>query len=272
MTTKLIPNVNFPKPFPTLWATAFGEDEYGLWIELTVNNVKQVFRWIEAGTFLMGSPEDEPERLERETQHQVTLTHGYWLAETACTQALWQAVMGNNPAEFKGENNPVEKVSWLDTQTFLDKLNQLIPNLNARLPTEAEWEYACRAGTTTPFSFGENITPEQVNYDGNYPYNGAEKGLYRGKTVAVKSLPPNDWGLYEMHGNVWEWCDDWFGDYPNQAVTNPTGATEGISRVLRGGSWFDFAGGARSAVRSGNDPGYRNLLIGFRFALGQPAR
>jgi len=274
MTTQLIPNVNFPKPFPAPWATACGEDEFGLWLELTVQDIKQQFRWIEAGTFLMGSPENEPERYENEVQHQVTLTQGYWLADTACTQALWLAVMeGDNPARFTDNlNNPVEQVSWDDIQTFLDKLN-VIPDLNACLPTEAQWEYACRAGTETEtaFSFGDNITPEQVNYNGNYSYNNAEKGLYREKTVPVKSLPPNDWGLYEMHGNVWEWCSDWYVDYPTEAVTNPKGAIERIYRVLRGGSWYSNARYTRSARRFNSAPGIRGNYIGFRLALGQTA-
>jgi sulfatase modifying factor 1 len=245
-------------------------DNEGEYKEINVNNVKQGFRWIEAGSFLMGSPLNEPERDKDELQHQVTLTHGYWLADTACTQALWQAVMEKNPANFQEDlNNPVEQVSWDDVQEFLSKLNQAIPELNARLPTEAEWEYACRAGTITQFSFGDNITPEQVNYDGNYPYNNAAKGLDRGKTVAVKSLPPNAWGLYEMHGNVLEWCNDWYGDYANESVTNPTGATEGTSRVLRGGSWYFIARYARSADRSRSTPDFRSNRMGFRFALGQ---
>ncbi len=254
------------------WKPPFGKDDYGIYADLTINKVSQRFRWIESGSFLMGSPPDEPERYDDEIQHQVTLTQGYWLADTACTQALWQAVMGDNPARFKEDkNNPVEQVSWDDVQDFLSKLNQLIPDLNAYLPSEAEWEYACRAGAkkTTPFSFGDNITPEQVNYDGSRPYNNAEKGLDRGKTVAVKSLPPNDWGLYEMHGNVLEWCNDWFGDYPNESVTNPKGATEGTSRVLRGGSWINLAGLTRSADRFNLTPDIRNRHIGFRFALGQ---
>jgi formylglycine-generating enzyme required for sulfatase activity len=260
-------NINFPHPFPALYATAFGEDEFGLWMELTVQEVKQKFRWIEAGVFKMGSTE-----YASETPHDVTLTHGYWLAESACTQALWIAVMGENPASFKEDlNNPVEQVSWNDAQEFLSKLNQAIPELNARLPTEAEWEYACRAGTTTPFSFGDTITPDQVNYDGNYPYGDAKKGLYREKTVPVKSLPPNAWGLYEMHGNVWEWCNDWYDDYSSEPVTNPTGATEGTSRVMRGGSWFSSARSTRSAFRGGNAPVHRDYYVGFRFALASHA-
>ena len=172
--------------------------------------------------------------------------------------------MGENPAHCREDlNNPVEQVSWRDVQEFLIKLNQAIPELNARLPSEAQWEYACRAGTTPPFSFGENITPEQVNYDGNYPYNNAEKGLYREKTVPVKSSP-NSWGLYEMHGNVWEWCQDWYGDYLSEPVTNLTGATNGAYRVLRGGSWNSLGRHARSASRLRYEPFNRYNLIGFR--------
>ena len=267
MSPQLKPNINFPQPFPALWATAFGEDEFGLWMELTVQDVSQRFRWIEAGAFKMGSTE-----YSDETPHDVTLSHGYWLADTACTQALWVAVMmGNNPASFQEDiNQPVENVSWHDVQELISKLNGLLPDVYARLPTEAEWEYACRAGTTTAFSFGDNITPEQVNYDGNYPYRGAEKGLFREKTVAVHSLPPNAWGLYEMHGNVWEWCADWYGAYPHEAVTDPTGATEATARVLRGGSWLSRAEDARSARQRISTPGNRHYGIGFRLALGQP--
>jgi formylglycine-generating enzyme required for sulfatase activity len=253
-----------------VWKPPFGKDEYGIYADLTINKVSQRFRWIEAGWFLMGSPSGEPKRNRDEQQHQVTFTQGYWLADTACTQALWLATMGGeNPAYFKEDlNNPVEQVSWDDVQDFLNKLNQLIPDLNARLPTEAEWEYACRAGKIMPFSFGDNITPEQVNYDGNNPYNNGEKGLYRKKIVAVKSLPPNDWGLYEMHGNVWEWCQDRYGDYSSEPVTNPTGVIEGTSCVLRGGSWDGSARRTRSANRNLITPNNRNRDFGFRFALG----
>jgi formylglycine-generating enzyme len=263
----------FPSPFPALWASEWGEDEFGLWMALTFQGVRQVFRWILPGTFLMGSPKSEPERYDDETQHPVTLTQGYWLADTACTQALWQAVMGKNPAYFKDDaNNPVEQVSWNSVQEFIARLNSLVPELEARLPTEAQWEYACRAGTTTPFSFGKNITPEQVNYDGEYSYSyaGGKKGLNRGKTIPVKSLPPNPWGLFEMHGNVWEWCNDWFvGDYPTESVVDSNGPPSGAHRVLRGGSWVDFGGGVRSAARSGGGLGIRGRGVGFRLSLGQ---
>ncbi|MCB1737145.1 MAG: formylglycine-generating enzyme family protein, partial [Gammaproteobacteria bacterium] len=154
----------FPRPD---WASNFGVDGIGIWAEFECRGVRQRMRWIAPGEFLMGSPKDEHERRNNETQHEVMLTRGYWLAETACKQALWQAVMGDNPSEFKGEQNPVEQVSWEQVQKFIGKLNDLCPGLGLRLPSEAEWEYACRAGTEGPFSVGEDIDPTQVNYDGN---------------------------------------------------------------------------------------------------------
>ena len=217
--------LDLPPQFPPDYAAAWGEDKQGLWFDLRIASVTQRFRWIPAGTFTMGSPEDEEERESwgNETQHPVTLSQGFWLADTACTQALWQLIMGENPADFNDDpENPVETVSWLDVQAFLEKLNQLIPGLQAQLPSEAQWEYACRAGTETPFSFGENITPEQVNCDGSEPYAGGEKGEYRRKTVPVKALPANPWGLYQMHGNVWEWCQDvWHENLGTSPVSDP---------------------------------------------------
>ncbi|WP_300437175.1 formylglycine-generating enzyme family protein [Zoogloea sp.] len=260
-----------PDPFPPPWASEWEEDaEWGLAATLNLNGVKQTFRWIQPGTFLMGSPEGEVDRYDDETPHLVTLTCGYWLADTACTQALWQAVTGDNPSEFKDDPaNPVEQVSWDDVQTFIARLNELVPGLAAGLPTEAQWENACRAGTTTPFSFGKNITPEQVNYDGNNPYADGKKGLYRKRTVPVKSLPPNPWGLYEMHGNVDEWCADWYGDYPQGPQIDPSGPSEGVFRVLRGGSWFYNGQFCRAAYRIWGEPGSRLYTIGFRLAPGQ---
>ncbi|MGY6216136.1 SUMF1/EgtB/PvdO family nonheme iron enzyme [Methylolobus aquaticus] len=246
-----------------------GWDEIGLYADLTVQGVTQRFRWIAPGTFRMGSPAGEPKRLVWEMLHEVTLTRGCWLADTACTQALWQAVMGGNPSSFRDDpENPVENVFWEDVQGFIARLNEQAAGLNARLPTEAEWEYACRAGTETPFSFGDTVTPEQVNYDGNRPYAGAPMGLSRGKTVPVKALAANRWGLYQMHGNVWEWCADWFGDYQEDSVADPTGPAEGATRVLRGGSWVGSARNARSAFRRGPAPAARLGSLGFRFALG----
>lgn len=256
--------------FPPSWASDWGEDEIGVYADFRIGTERQRCRWIPPGRFLMGSPEDEPERFDDEVQHSVVLSRGYWLADTACTQALWQAVTGQNPSQFKGDAQaPVEQVSWEDVQGFLGELNRRVPGLEAGLPTEAQWEYACRAGTTTPFSFGAQIMPEQVNYDGNRPYAGGEKGEYRERTVAVKSLPPNGWGLYEMHGNVWEWCADWHGEYGPEERTDPAGPASGDSRVLRGGAWRLNAKFCRSARRTGVGPDGRFYLFGFRLAPGQ---
>lgn len=243
-------------------------DDLGEFWDLEVEGVTQRFRWVHPGTFLMGSPADEPGRFEDELQHEVTLTQGYWLGETAVTQALWRAVMGTNPSRFPSDDHPVEQVSWDDCQQFLDKLNRMAPGLEARLPTEAEWEYACRAGTTTPFSFGRNITPEQVNYHGDHPYNGGAKGLYRGETVQVKSLPSNPWGFYEMHGNVWEWCSDWYGDYPEKTVKDSDGTLLGSLHVIRGGCWGSIARGCRAAFRGENLSSDCGDGVGLRLARG----
>jgi formylglycine-generating enzyme required for sulfatase activity len=247
------------------WADDWGWDDYGAWVELTVagadgKRVRQRMRWIESGSFLMGSPEGEPERFGDEgPQHRVTIEEGFWLFDTACTQALWQAVMGgDNPSSFTGADRPVEQVSWHAAQGFVRALNERIAGLDLALPSEAQWEYACRAGTTTPFSFGDVITREQVNYGGS-------------TTVPVKSLPPNAWGLYEMHGNVWEWVQDvWHKDYQGAPADGTAWEAEaGASRVIRGGSWSDYARHCRCACRGGYQPGYRNGFLGFRCARVQ---
>ncbi len=243
---------NLPNVFPATWARQWGQDKYGLFMVLEFKGIRQRFRWIKPGTFEMGSTENENEKI-----HTVTLTQGYWLADTTCTQALWSAVMGENPSQFTDSTeNPVEQVSWNDTQPFIQLLNKHFPELYARLPTEAEWEYACRAGTTTAYSFGDEITTEQVNHNGD-------------RTVPVKSLPANPWGLYEMHGNVLEWCEDWYGKYDPTVTADPNGPATGSHRVLRGGSWFGLAGFARSALRGGDFPGIRYRHFGFRLALGR---
>ncbi|OQW41885.1 MAG: sulfatase-modifying factor protein [Proteobacteria bacterium SG_bin4] len=262
----------FPEEFPEAWASDWGEDEFGLWMAFTYKGVRQAFRWCEPGTFLMGSPRDEPERESfgnDETQHQVTLTQGFWIADTPVTQALWQAIMGGNPSEFKGDENPVENISWSDAQAFISKMNGLKAALKLCLPTEAQWEYACRAGTTTPFSWGDQIDSRYVNFNGNHPYNNGSKSEFRERTVAVKELPCNDWGLHQMHGNVWEWCQDWYGDYPSEPVIDPQGPETGVDRVLRGGSWFNYGRPCRSAYRNDYDPFLRSHYIGFRLARGQ---
>jgi sulfatase modifying factor 1 len=262
----------WPESFPDRWASEWGEDEYGLWMAFHYEKLRHVMRWIEPGTFMMGSPEDEPERYDDETLHQVTLSEGFWLGATTVTQALWQAVTGENPSHFKGEQRPVENVSWNDAQQFVNQLNKKVHGLELELPTEAQWEYACRAGTTTPFFFGENISTDQVNYDGNHPYADGEQGGYREETVDVKVLPCNDWGLYQMHGNVWEWCQDWLGEYPVEPVIDPFGPNTGRNRVCRGGSWYSSGWYCRSASRIRVVSGFRCFWLGFRLARGRTSR
>jgi formylglycine-generating enzyme required for sulfatase activity len=236
---------------------------------LIVGDVQQVFRWIPPGRFMMGSPPEEAERLDNQAQHQVVLTEGFWLADTVCTQALWEAVMGENPSEFRGPDRPLEQISWDNAVTFMTRLSERVSGLDLRLPSEAEWEYACRAGMATPFWFGDTISTDQVNFDGNYPYAGGGKGESRGETVEVKALPCNGWGLYQMHGNVWEWCNDWYGEYPEEAVTDPQGPETGVWRVLRGGGWDSSGRDARSARRIDGTPVMRGYGTGFRLARGQ---
>ncbi len=262
----------FPEEFPESWASDWGEDEFGLWMAFTYKGARQVFRWCEPGAFLMGSPSDEPERETiglNETQHKVTLNKGFWIADTPVTQALWTAVMGEdhkNPSRFSGEERPVENFSWDDAQAFIGKMNGLKAELKLCLPTEAQWEYACRAGTATPFSWGEQIDTSLVNFDGRVPYHNGRESKYREQTVAVKELPCNDWGLYQMHGNVWEWCQDWFGEYSSEHVTDPQGLEMGNRRVLRGGSWLNGGRDCRSAFRHPRVRSYRSAYYGFRLA------
>jgi formylglycine-generating enzyme required for sulfatase activity len=233
---------------------------------LALSSVKMAMAWIPPGEFMMGSPAGEPERVSDETQHRVRLTKGFWMGTTPVTQAQWEAVMGSNPSNFKGADLPVEAVSWDDCQKFCTKLSQR-EGKKVRLPTEAEWEYACRAGSTTPFSFGTTISTDQANYDGNYTYGSGRKGLYRQKTTPVGQFHPNAWGLYDMHGNVWEWCADWYGEYPKTKATDYMGPASGTSRVLRGGSWLHDPLICRAAYRFRRSPYYRTLIVGFRLAL-----
>ncbi|GHU50111.1 hypothetical protein FACS1894200_09380 [Spirochaetia bacterium] len=239
------------------------------------------FVYIQGGTFTMGSPASEPNRLDREgPQHRVTVS-GFYMAQYAVTQAEYEAVTGSNPSCFKGANLPVERVSQYDAIKYCNERSKhegltpaytiagrnvtLNKNTNGyRLPTEAEWEYACRAGTTTPFSNGDNITTDQANYNGNYPYNNNAKGEYRRKTMPVGSFAPNRWGLYDMHGNVWEWCWDRYADYAGGSQTDPSGAASGSDRVFRGGGWGGHAVTLRSAHRCSGVPTGRDGNLGFR--------
>ena len=223
--------------------------------------------YVAPGSFMMGSPTTEKGRYYKETQHHVTLTKGYWLGETEVTQAQWESVMGDNPSYFKGASRPVENVSWEDCQEFIAKVNREAQRQlggEARLPTEAEWEYACRAGSRTAYSWGNLLNGDKANCDGNYPYGTAIKGPYKAATVNVRSYSPNAWGFYDMHGNVYEWCQDWYGAYPSGAVTDPTGQASGDDRVLRGGGWSYDARDCRSASRDSGRPGFRYYNCGFR--------
>jgi formylglycine-generating enzyme required for sulfatase activity/tRNA A-37 threonylcarbamoyl transferase component Bud32 len=218
---------------------------------------------IPGGTFQMGSSESSSEQ----PVHQVTVKP-FFMSKYPITQAQWQAVKGNNPSSFPGAKRPVENVSWQDAVEFCAKLSRKTGK-NYRLPSEAEWEYACRAGTTTPFHFGETITPKLVNYNGNYPYASAPKGLYRRETTPVGSFPPNAFKLYDMHGNVWEWCQDIWHDNYNGAPADGSAWETGESdyRVLRGGSWGSNAVFCRCANRSRLTLDYRYRYCGFRVAV-----
>ena len=223
-----------------------------------VGSQEVALRWCPAGTFMMGSPSGEEGRSGDETQHKVTLTKGFWMGETEVTQGLWQAVTGSNPSHFKGDNLPVEQVSWEDCETFVKALNERYGQAGMRwaLPTEAQWEYACRAGSTGPYA-GTGRLEDMGWYLGN---SGNQ-------THPVGTKQPNAWGLYDMHGNVWEWCAWYTHDLGTQAVTDPKGPGQGSIRVYRGGSWCYGARFCRSASRIRDVPVYRLHGLGLRVAL-----
>jgi len=260
------------------------------------NSIGMKFVYIKPGTFIMGSPKEEEGHQDNETQHEVTLTKGFYMQTTEVTVGQWRAfakaanykseaemgggayvwtgeewavkegIYWDNPGFSQTENYPVTCVSWNDVQKFAAWLKQK-EGKEYRLPTEAEWEYAARAGMDTPFAFGKCLSTDQANYYGNYPPEGCTKGMYREKTVSVGSLKANAWGLYDMHGNVWEWCQDWYGGYPANSVTNPEGPGTGSDRVIRGGGWGSGAVYCRSAYRNRLSPGYREGYLGFRSVL-----
>gem|GEM_PF-6786051 len=230
------------------------------------------FCFIPHGTFVMGSPRKEAGRGDDEAQHSVTISNDFWLARYECTQSMWESVMGSNPSTHKGKQLPVETVSWEEvaggSDSFLAKMNgrRLLPDgWRFALPTEAQWEYACRAGTTTPFSFGSVLDGRKANCDGFLPCGTTEPGIRAGRTTPVGSYLPNAWGLGDMHGNVWEWCADTYapnpGDGPDPLITS------GTSRVQRGGSWRFNAALCRSASRQGVNPEFGDDTLGFRLAI-----
>jgi len=234
-----------------------------------INSIAMEFVYIISGTFMMGSSKDEPDHCDDETMHEVMLSKGFYMQTTQVTQKQWLSIIGNSRSQTRHDGNcPAEYVSWDDAQEFIRKLNEKEGMKRYRLPTEAEWEYACRAGTRTPFAFGKDLSTNQANYNGKYPLvecpkGEYPKGEYRKKTMPVRSFSPNAYGLYDMHGNVFEWCEDLYGDYPSGAVTDPVGYS-GSDRVIRGGNWESIAQSCRSASRMSEDPEYRDKGYGFR--------
>ncbi|MDG5493320.1 formylglycine-generating enzyme family protein [Niveispirillum sp. BGYR6] len=255
---------------PPDWASEWGQDEHGLFVGFTIAGVTQRLRWVKPGRFLMGSPADEPGRSNDEGPvHEVTISKGFWLFDTPCTQALWQAVMGKNLSRFQSPDRPVESVSWHDAQGFITRINGMVPGLSLSLPTEAQWEYACRAGTDTALYTG----PIEIDGDNNAPtldpiawYDANSKR----KSHPVGMKAPNGWGLYDMLGNVLEWCLDGPRKYSSAPVVDPIGETDvGAARSLRGGSWGRSPRRIRAAFRCWDLPDDRSGNCGFRCAQGQ---
>jgi formylglycine-generating enzyme required for sulfatase activity len=239
---------------PTLPSS--GKENAALETAIT-NSIGMKFVLISAGEFQMGSPANEAGRGSDETQHKVKITKPFYLQTTEVTQAQWKAVMGNNPSGFKGDDLPVERVSSDDAQEFIKRLSTK-EGLKYRLPTEAEWEYACRAGSTTGFCFGDD---ESKLGEYAWYYENSDN-----KTHPVSQKKPNAWGLYDMHGNVWEWCYDWYDSYRNSPAEDPQGPASGQNRVLRGGSWSGNEGNCRSADRVAAATWNRGENVGFRIA------
>jgi formylglycine-generating enzyme required for sulfatase activity len=237
-------------------------------IEDLGNGVTLEMAAIPGGTFMMGSPDDEEGRWDCERpQHQVTVP-SFFMGKYSVTQAQYQAIMGTNPSYNKGSNRPVESVSWNDAVKFCELLSERAGKKYS-LPSEAQWEYACRAGTTTPFYFGETITTDLANYHGNVPYASAPKGEYRGQTTDVGSFPPNAFGLYDMHGNLSEWCfDDWVNSYNNAPIDGSAVTSSSKFKLLRGGSWISNPGNCRSAYRLYDVAGFDPYHNGFRVVCG----
>lgn len=278
-----------PPVFPATWASEWGEDQYGLWMAFSYQGNRHVFRWIPPGSFMMG-PKGRSD--DRETQRKVTFEEGFWLGDFPVTQGLYQAIMGENPSHFKNksesESLPVEKVSWHDAQKFITALNELHPELNTYLPLETQWEYACRAGTTTPFWFGDQIDLEKVNYDGNWEWgektdgDNPEGALEQANQQG--NYPANPWGLFDMHGNIFEWCLELWQDKHNEmpviislAEVLPKQIEQSLQLAqddkqqafpLRGGSWYDFGQFCRSANRRGFRAVNRSHYVGFRLSIG----
>ena len=217
--------------------------------------------WCAPGSFDMGSPANELGRLDDETRRKVSITKGFWLGKYEVTQRQWESVMRNNHSRFKGEDHPVENVSWHDCEIFMRRVNAALKDMTARLPTEAEWEYACRAGSEKPVA-GSGLIGEMAWYDTNSDSQTHEVGQNK----------PNAWGFYDMHGNVLEWCSDWFSVPPSDAAADPRGPSHGSFKILRGGCWFFYDRDCRSAYRLRREPSLRNCIFGFRMACTERRR
>ena len=242
--------------------------------QVSTNLVTTNMVWIAPGSFMMGSPSTEVDRATDETQHTVTLTQGFYIGKYLVTQAEFLDVMGVNPSFFNGGvfgndlNRPVEQVYWFSAVAYCAQLTQteqqaghLPPGWAYRLPTEAEWEYACRAGTTTRFSYGDDPGYAQLV---NYAWYGKNS---TNSTQAVGHKAPNPWGLYDVHGDIFEWCQDWYGGYPTSPVVDPQGPASGSAKVFRGGAWDQAGQFCRSAGRYSTDPATRFPDVGFRLVL-----
>ena len=244
------------------------------------------FVLIPGGCFMMGSPENELKRESNEGPVHKVCLDDFWMGKYEVTVGQFASFVkdigykgdGENRCECKGmakpdnfeqeDTHPVACISWNESMAFANWLSKSNNDkYSFTLPTEAQWEYSCRAGTTTPFYFGQTINTDQVNYNGNYPYGNGKKGIYRKKTTPVGNFPPNSFGLYDMHGNVWEWCMDWYGDYKQNIEKNPVGPGTGSARVVRGGAWVNFAWFCRSAFRDWDEPAWRDSVLGLRLAL-----
>jgi formylglycine-generating enzyme required for sulfatase activity len=281
---------------PPDWASEWGQDRFGVYVAFRIGTATQRLRWIPPGRFWMGSPEDEEGRLDWEgPRHEVTLMEGFWLFDTPCTQALWEAVMGENPSRFVSPMRPVERVSFEDVQRFLERVNERVQGLSLELPSEAQWEYACRAGTETAtyagpmVIVGENNAPVLDSiawYSGNSGVDfdledgedssGWDKKQYEHTKAGTRKVglkKPNPWGLRDMLGNAWEWCADaWHNSHDGAPADGSARAGGGAAdRVIRGGSWHGSAWYVCAAYRLRNDPTGRGGDVGFRCARVQSA-